>query len=161
MNKVYLSGIIVESPLYTAQEGRVPHLAFPLQVSHRSKAGVKHEAYRVSAWNGTAQWGAGNLKKGQRIALQGYLVQRGAAIGNIPLVAVEVAVDEFFVMDDLPRAEITQPDAPRMENLLPPTALAHARLDRMTAPRAEAKAGDNPEDGEEKDERGRGAQQSA
>lgn len=96
MNKVYLSGIIADDPILIGREGTAPHLTFNISVSHRSKAGIRSELYRVSAWNNTALWGNANLRRGQGVAIQGYLTQRLTPINGIHMSSVEVSAEEFL-----------------------------------------------------------------
>ena len=99
MNKVFISGIIVDTPILHNEKGDVAHLTLKLGVRYKQKTGeFRKEAYRVSAWNNTAKWAAENLKKGQIIAVQGYLAQRQMKLGNVSVVVTEISVDEFLPM---------------------------------------------------------------
>lgn len=97
MNKVYLSGVIIDDPSFVAVEGRAPHLVLGLSVTHRALAGIKSEVYRVSAWNGSAIWGSINLKRGMPLMVQGYLSQHQIATDNGTTNIIDIAVVEFFV----------------------------------------------------------------
>jgi len=98
MNKVYLSGIIADPPMWLFEADAPKHVTFPLCVSHKTKQGlVKRELYNVQAWNGVAEWARTNLRQGQRIMLQGYLTQRKAARPDgSSHIEVEVTAEEFF-----------------------------------------------------------------
>lgn len=91
MNKVYISGKLVEQPLMR-MDGENQHLILKLRIAHRKRTGERRsEDYRVNAWNRVAQWGAANLERGQIVAIQGYLTQN--ASNNH---ATEVTVEEFL-----------------------------------------------------------------
>lgn len=91
MNKVYISGKIVQQPLLQ-MESEIPHLVMSVRVAHKKRNGERRsEDYRVNAWNRIAKWGKENLKHGQIIALQGYLTQN--ASNNH---ATEITVEEFL-----------------------------------------------------------------
>ncbi len=96
MNKVYLSGVIVENPTLITTEQGATHLVLNLSVSHRNKAGIKSELYRVNAWNNAAIWGNTNLRRGQHIMVQGYLSQRPARGEGETAFDVDVTAEEFF-----------------------------------------------------------------
>ncbi len=96
MNKVYLSGVIVENPALVTTEQGATHLILNLSVSHRNKAGIKSELYRVNAWNNAAIWGNANLRRGQQIMVQGYLTQRPARGEGEGTFDVDVTAEEFF-----------------------------------------------------------------
>lgn len=97
MNKLFISGMISEAPVFRTEADGIPHLILSLSVRHRTGAGrLQKEVYRVSAWHNTARWGAENLKQGQIIGLQGYLTQRRVSVGNIIANETEIAVDEFL-----------------------------------------------------------------
>lgn len=97
MNKLYISGYIMDEPQLRQEQGDIPHLVFNLSVRHKTRGGeTRKEAYRVSAWYKAAQWGADNLAKGQLVAIQGYLTQRQVVAGNITATSTEIAVDEFL-----------------------------------------------------------------
>lgn len=96
MNKVYLSGMVFEEPkLINKPEGEA-HLVFPLMVRHKAKAGVRAELYRISAWNKCATFLSVNLKKGMKVALQGYLSQRPVQMADKVFNAAEVTANEVF-----------------------------------------------------------------
>lgn len=95
MNKVYLSGEVATQPTLT--EGAVPHMIFDLLVTHRTAAGVrKEERYRVNAWHDAARWGFANLRRGQPVAVQGYLTQQVVADAGRTLTLVDVTATEFL-----------------------------------------------------------------
>ena len=97
MNKVFISGLINEAPVFRMEQGDIPHLILSLCVRHKTSAGkMQKETYRVSAWHNAARWGAEHLKQGQIIGLQGYLAQRRVNAGNIMATETEIAVDEFL-----------------------------------------------------------------
>lgn len=99
MNKVFISGMIVEKPTLRMEQGEIPHLILGLSVRHKVQNGeFRKETYRVSAWHNTAKWGAENLNKGQIIGVQGYLTQRQIHADAVTAVATEIAVDEFLPM---------------------------------------------------------------
>ena len=97
MNKIYLSGIVADPPMWISQEN-VKHVTFPLCVSHKTRQGlVKRELYNIQTWNGVAEWAHDNLKQGQRVMLQGYLTQRGVRQGDGGArIVVEVTAEEMF-----------------------------------------------------------------
>lgn len=106
MNKVFLSGYIMDSPVMRLEANEVSHLTFKLGVQHRTKAGeIRREAYRISAWNASAQWGGTHLTKGQTVGIQGYLTQHQISMGTVSVVATEVAAEEFLLMGQRPNAE--------------------------------------------------------
>lgn len=91
MNKVYISGKLVDEPRLR-MDGDSQHLILKLRVAHRKRTGEhRSEDYQVNAWNRIAQWGASNLERGQVVALRGYLTQN--ASNNH---ATEVTAEEFF-----------------------------------------------------------------
>lgn len=91
MNKVYISGKVVQQPLLL-MEGETPHLVMTVRVAHKKRNGERRsEDYRVNAWNRVAQWGKDNLEQSQIIALQGYLTQN--ASNNH---ATEITAEEFL-----------------------------------------------------------------
>ena len=97
MNKVFVSGVISKAPLLRVENGNIPHLVMSIRISHKTRDGETHkETYRLSAWNGVAQWGIENLSVGQIIAVQGYLTQRKAKIGNDDVTMTEIAAEEFI-----------------------------------------------------------------
>lgn len=107
MNKLYISGCIMDEPQLRKEQGEIEHLVFNLSVRHKTRSGEsRREAYRVSAWHKTARWGADNLSKGQLVAIQGYLTQRQVVAGNITATSTEIAVEEFLPMRQ-PLAEET------------------------------------------------------
>ena len=98
MNKVYLSGIVSDDPRQVNGEGQAPHTVFSLCVRHKTSAHiVKKELYRINAWNANAEFSRERLVKGMKIAMEGYLTQRVFQAGGIPVMSVEVAVDELFI----------------------------------------------------------------
>ena len=98
MNKVYLSGIVSDDPRQVSGAGQAPHTVFSLCVRHKTSANaVKRELYRINAWNANAEFSSERLAKGMKIAVEGYLTQRVFYAGGIPIVSVEVAVDELFL----------------------------------------------------------------
>lgn len=107
MNKVYLSGEVYDEPVMVNRPDAAPHAVFSLMVSHRSKAGVQQELYRVSAWNRCAEYCGQRLKRGMRIALQGHLSLRPIQLETKLFRAVEVTMTEVF-MPALPGAEIDE-----------------------------------------------------
>lgn len=106
MNKVFISGLISETPVFRMEQDDTPHLILSLCVRHKTSAGkMQKETYRVSAWHNTARWGAERLKQGQIIGLQGYLTQRKVNTGSIMATETEIAVDEFLAGAVLPERE--------------------------------------------------------
>lgn len=102
MNKLFISGMISEAPVFRMEADDIPHLILSLCVRHRTGAGkMQKEYYRVSAWHNAARWGAKHLQKGQIIGLQGYLTQRKVNVGNIMATETEIAVDEFLAGNGL------------------------------------------------------------
>ena len=50
MNKVFLTGMIAETPTLRMESGEVPHLTMGLSVRHKTRSGeVRSELYRISA----------------------------------------------------------------------------------------------------------------
>ena len=110
MNKVFISGKILDTPTLRVENGTAPHLVLALSVRHKTRSGeARWEAYRISAWNGVAQWGAANLTRGQTVAVHGYLTQRQISAGEASAITTEIAAEEFFPLRSL-RAE-APPDA--------------------------------------------------
>lgn len=106
MNKVFLSGVILDTPSANTHENIPKRTSFLLYVRHRTRQGlVKYEKYPIRAWNGVAEWACANLRQGQQVMVQGYLTQRyiTPAEGR-GYVGVEVTADEFFTTADAPRA---------------------------------------------------------
>lgn len=97
MNKVYLSGTVYDQPLSVGKDGAANHVVFKLIVSHRSKAGVRSELYRISTWHQCADYCAAHLVKGTRVALTGYLTQRPMVVGEKKFTAVEVTASEILL----------------------------------------------------------------
>lgn len=97
MNKVYLSGEIYDEPMLINHKDALEHLVFSLMVKHKSKAGMRREVFRISAWNQCAAYAYANLKRGMRVAVEGYLTQRPVTVGDKQFVAVEVAVSELLL----------------------------------------------------------------
>lgn len=102
MNKVYISGKVVQQPLLM-MEGETPHLVMTVRVAHRKRNGERRsEDYRVNAWNRVAQWGKEKLEQGQIIALQGYLTQNASKNH-----ATEITVEEFLPLRfESPRRDV-------------------------------------------------------
>lgn len=99
MNKVFISGMIIDTPIFHTEKSNVAHLVLNLAVRHKTKTGeLRTEVYRVSAWNNTAKWGVKNLGKGQIVAIHGYLTQRQIKMGSVTVATTEIAVDEFLPM---------------------------------------------------------------
>lgn len=110
MNKVFISGMIIENPALRMEPGEIPHLILNLSVRHRARNGeLRKEVYRVSAWHSAAAWGAENLNKGQIVGIQGYLTQRSIRADGVASVATEIAVDEFLPMRQAPQEEAAGP----------------------------------------------------
>lgn len=106
MNKLFISGMISEAPVFRTEAEDIPHLILSLSVRHRTGAGrIQKEVYRVNAWHNVARWGSEHLKQGQIIGLQGYLTQRRVSAGNIMATETEIAVDEFLAACVLPEHE--------------------------------------------------------
>lgn len=97
MNKVFLSGIIADSPVLVSKpEDANPHMVMTLCVSHKTTQGlVKRELYTANAWNKTALWAHENLKQGIRVVIKGYLSQRPLK-ESAAFPSIEVTVEEFF-----------------------------------------------------------------
>lgn len=97
MNTVNISGMILDEPMLREEQNGALHLAFRLGVRHRTAAGEwRKEVYKVSAWHKAAQWGADNLAKGKLVYIQGYLTQHLVRNGDMSIVQVEIAADEFL-----------------------------------------------------------------
>lgn len=96
MNKVYLSGEVFDQPRLVNKPDGEAHLVFSLMVKHRSKAGVRRELYRISAWGNCATYCSAALRQGMRIALQGYLTLRPLQFGDKLFHAVEVTMNEVY-----------------------------------------------------------------
>ena len=103
MNKVYISGKIIEAPQMHLNDGSSSvYMTTTLCVTHKTRMGLrKYETYRINAWNRIAQWALENLKLGQIVAIQGYLIQKS---GNGT--AAEIAVEEFLLISMPVKAEI-------------------------------------------------------
>lgn len=113
MNKVFISGLINEAPVFRKEQGDIPHLILSLCVRHKTSAGkMQKETYRVSAWHNAALWGAEHLKQGQIVGLQGYITQRKVNAGNIMATETEIAVDEFLSGPVLPERNEHEPVEP-------------------------------------------------
>lgn len=112
MNKVYISGKVVQQPLLL-MEGETPHLVMTVRVAHKKRNGERRsEDYRVNAWNRVAQWGKDNLEQSQIIALQGYLTQN--ASNNH---ATEITVEEFLPLRfEAPRRDESAENEPACES---------------------------------------------
>ena len=94
MNKVFISGMIAYDPIFRKENGDISHFILALGVRHKTRSGeTKRENYRVSAWNGTADWAKDNLIAGQIVAVQGYLTQHTSRDGAI---ITEIAAEEFI-----------------------------------------------------------------
>lgn len=116
MNKVFISGLINDAPVFRMEQGDIPHLILSLCVRHKTgTVKMQKETYRVSAWHNAARWGAEYLKQGQIIGLQGYLAQRKVNAGNIMATETEIAVDEFLSGPVLPEREAHDPVKPTLE----------------------------------------------
>lgn len=99
MNKVFLTGMIAETPTLRMESGEVPHLTMGLSVRHKTRSGeVRSELYRISAWNNCARWGSDHLKWGQIIGVQGYLTQRRTQNEKNSVTITEVVAEEIFPM---------------------------------------------------------------
>ena len=99
MNKVFLSGKIVDAVQFRTENSDTAHLTLSLSVQHKTRAGeVRREAYRVNAWHDVALWGAKNLARGQKIGVCGYLTQRQVSAGGISALATEVVAEEILPM---------------------------------------------------------------
>ena len=97
MNTVSISGMILDEPMLREEQNGVLHLAFRLGVRHRTAAGEwRKEAYKVSAWHKTARWGSDNLAKGRLVYIHGYLTQHLVRNGDMSIVQVEIAAEEFL-----------------------------------------------------------------
>jgi len=98
MNKVFVSGIVMEQPILKMVTGDVPHILFPIDIRHKTRAGkVQHEKYMVNAWHNAALWANAQLKQGQCITVQGYLTQRTIKIGDGVYTFAEITADEFNI----------------------------------------------------------------
>ncbi len=97
MNKVFLTGEIKEQPKLLNKPEADAHCAFALLVKHRSKKGMREEAYQINAWHKCAEYCVAYLKSGMRVALQGYLTQRDIPIGEKMFRATEVTMSEAFL----------------------------------------------------------------
>ena len=103
MNKLFLSGRICSDPTLISTEGDAHHLAFSLEVCHRTAKGIlKSEMYIVNAWNSCALWGMQHLRKGTKIALRGYLTQRMHDAGACRFLSTEITAEEFLLMQQTP-----------------------------------------------------------
>lgn len=98
MNKVFVSGIVMATPVLHMEPGEIPHILFEMDIAHKTRAGkLHHEHYSVNAWHNTARWGAANLKQGMHIAVQGYLTQRILKVGDSAITLTEITADEFLL----------------------------------------------------------------
>lgn len=82
MNRVYLSGMIVEKSTVSRAGGKPLHAEFILQSRHKSMDGKwKKERYTIHCWHRLAEWTEEFLDKGKLVSVEGYLIQRtGVAI---------------------------------------------------------------------------------
>lgn len=96
MNRIFMSGIVAETPvLITAQDGTA-RIMFRICVSHRNRNGVtKRELYPVNAWHNVAKWAHEHLSMGQRVSLEGYLTLHHDGAQE-DAQRIEVTADEFF-----------------------------------------------------------------
>lgn len=81
MNKVYLSGTLYDDPALTDLPNGTKCANFRISVSHRDKNGIKYSVFPACAWNERADIIMDSLKKGDRVAVAGYLTQRDG--GNL------------------------------------------------------------------------------
>ena len=99
MNKVYLSGMIANTPELRMENDETAHLVLVLCVRHRNRGGeIRKEYYRVSAWNNIARWAVENLIRGQIVGIQGYLTQHQVQATGMTTTVTEIAAEEFLPM---------------------------------------------------------------
>ena len=115
MNKVFLSGKIVDTVQFRTENSDTAHLTLSLSVQHKTRAGeVRREVYRVNAWHDVALWGAKNLARGQKASICGYLTQRQVSAGGFSALATEIVAEEILPMhaprDDAAAQESAQSD---------------------------------------------------
>ena len=98
MNKVFVSGKIVNDLIPRTFEDNGMHLVIKLCIRHKTRSGeLRSEWYRINAWNGVAKWASENLKRGQLISVQGYLTQRQIRNADAIITATEITATEFTV----------------------------------------------------------------
>ena len=98
MNKVFVSGKIVNDLILRTPEENGAHLIIKLCIRHKTRSGEQRsELYRINAWNGVAKWASENLKRGQLISVQGYLTQRRIRNADATVTATEITATEFTV----------------------------------------------------------------
>ena len=140
MNKVFLSGKIVDAVQFRTENSDTAHLTLSLSVQHKTRAGeVRREVYRVNAWHDVALWGAKNLARGQRIGVCGYLTQRQVNAGGISALATEVVAEEILPMHMA--AESSPPIREEVRLSAPSPTLAQT-VDANIAPSCTANAED-------------------
>jgi len=109
MNRLYISGRILEKPALRVLADGTPHLIFELVVRHKTKEGVTHrEIYRVNAWHQAAEYGARQLRQGQHVVLRGYLTQNHVKTANVLVMSTEIVAQEFWPVQMLQQDEQTR-----------------------------------------------------
>ena len=98
MNKVYLSGLILDEPMLKTEKDGSMHLVFHLGMRHRTKSGEpRKEAYRISGWNRLAEWGSMRLERLQPVCVRGHLTQRTWTNGEQKRTETEVVAQEIIL----------------------------------------------------------------
>lgn len=98
MNKVYLSGLILDEPMLKTEKDGSAHLVFHLGLRHRTKSGEpRKESYRISCWNRVAEWGSTHLERLRPVCVQGHLTQRTWLNGEQKHAETEVVAQEIIL----------------------------------------------------------------
>lgn len=106
MNKVFVSGVVMKTPILKMESGDIPHIQFPIDIRHKSRNGkTHHETYQVNAWYKTALWANSHLSQGQTITIQGYLTQHSCKIGDVYYAFAEITAEEFNICCTFKRDE--------------------------------------------------------
>ena len=130
MNKVFLSGKIVDTVQFRTENSDTAHLTLSLSVQHKTRAGeVRREVYRVNAWHDVALWGAKNLARGQKIGVCGYLTQRQVNAGGISALATEVVAEEILPMNAAASTSTAAQEAAKPDEPSPARAEAMAETE--------------------------------
>lgn len=96
LNRVYLSGVVVEKPTVNCIAEKPLHVEFTLQIRHKRADGKwKKEQYMVHCWNRLAEWAERFLEKGKLVSVEGRLIQRS----GVTVAAREIIFGEPVKLD--------------------------------------------------------------
>ena len=96
LNKVYLSGVVVEKTTVNCIAEKPLHVEFTLQIRHKSVDGKwKKERYTIHCWNRLAEWAEKFLEKGKLVSVEGRLIQRS----GVTVAAREIILGEPVKLD--------------------------------------------------------------